>query len=106
RVIGRAQYVTSRDAQHHAASRRAGRHHRLYSEPQMNIGAPCKRASPPGLHGPISSRNRSRQWQTSTGIFVCVSTLVVTLPSTIAAIPLLPCEAMKMGSQPLFLAVL
>jgi hypothetical protein len=36
---------------------------------------------------------------------VCVSTLVVTLPSTIAAIPLLPCEAMTMRSQPLCWAV-
>src|SRR5215471_18298276 len=48
---------------------------------------------------------RSHQWQTRTGICVCVSTLVVTLPSTIAAIPLLPCEAMTMRSQPLCLAV-
>src|SRR6266446_6121818 len=49
RVIGRAQYLTSHDAQHHARSRRASRHHRLYSEPQMNFGAPWKRAAPPGL---------------------------------------------------------
>ena len=42
---------------------------------------------------------RSHQWQTSTGIFVCVSTLVVTLPSTIAAIPLLPCEAIIDAAQ-------
>src|SRR5215470_3679114 len=45
------------------------------------------------------------QWQTRTGILVCVSTFVVTLPSTIAAIPLLPCEAMTMRSHPLPSAV-
>ena len=31
---------------------------------------------------------------------VCVSTFAVTLPSTTAAIPLLPCEAMTIRSQP------
>ena len=108
-AIGRAQ------SQHHAARRPAGRHHRLYSEPQMScvrlrsaMAADAWRAGM--LRGAarlsclISSPNRWHQWQTRTGIFVCVSTLVVTLPSTIAAIPLLPCEAMTMRSQPLCLA--
>jgi len=40
----------------------------------------------------MTSSHQLRQWQTRTGIFVCVSTFLVTLPSTIAAIPLRPCE--------------
>jgi len=36
RTIGRVQYVTSRDAQHHARGRRAGGHDCLYPEPQMS----------------------------------------------------------------------
>src|SRR5262249_22358903 len=60
-----------------------------------------------GSHALEHVRERHRklvalhQWQTRTGILVCVSTFVVTLPSTIAAIPLLPCEAMTMRSHPL-----
>jgi hypothetical protein len=38
RVSCRAQYVTSLNAKYRARSRRAGRHHRLYSEPQMTSG--------------------------------------------------------------------
>jgi hypothetical protein len=42
---------------------------------------------------------------TRVGIDVCVSTFVVTLPSTTAPIPLRPCEAITMRSQSLSLAV-
>jgi hypothetical protein len=45
---------------------------------------------------------RSRiQRYTKTGVFVCVRTLVVTLPSTTAASPPRPCDPMTMRSQPL-----
>src|SRR6516162_2606078 len=40
RVVGHTQYAASRYAEHHARSRRAGRHHRLYSEPQMSCPPP------------------------------------------------------------------
>ena len=43
--------------------------------------------------------------QTTTGMDVCANTLVVTLPSTMAAMPVLPWEAMTMRSQPLSFAV-
>ena len=43
--------------------------------------------------------------QTSTGILLCVSTLVVSLPSTSADIPLRPCDAMKIRSHPFCFAV-
>jgi hypothetical protein len=45
------------------------------------------------------------QWQTRTGIEVCVRTFVVTPPSTTAAIPLLPCEVITIRSQPFSFAV-
>jgi len=41
------------------------------------------------------------QRYTKTGVFVCVRTLVVTLPSTTAASPPRPCDPMTMRSQPL-----
>ena len=42
---------------------------------------------------------------TRVGMDVCVSTFVVTLPSTTAAIPLLPCEAITIRAQPFSFAV-
>src|SRR5262249_26840577 len=41
------------------------------------------------------------QRYTRTGVFVCVRTLFVTLPSTIADSPPRPCDPMTMRSQPL-----
>jgi hypothetical protein len=46
------------------------------------------------------------QCTTTTGMLVWVSTLLVTLPSSTAEMPLRPCEAMMMASQPLSSAVL
>lgn len=43
--------------------------------------------------------------QTSTGIVLCVRTLVVSLPSTRAETPLRPCEAMQIKSHCLSRAV-
>jgi len=45
------------------------------------------------------------QRYTKTGVFVCVRTLFVTLPSTTAESPPRPCDAMTMRSQPLSAAV-
>ena len=42
---------------------------------------------------------------TSTGMALCVNTLTVSLPSTMAEIPRRPCEAMTMRSQPFCVAV-
>ena len=44
---------------------------------------------------------RAFQRYTKTGVFVCVRTLFVTLPSTIAESPPRPCDPMTMRSQPL-----
>jgi hypothetical protein len=49
---------------------------------------------------PETSRPRIQRY-TKTGIFVCVRTLFVTLPSTTADSPPRPCDAMAMRSQPL-----
>jgi hypothetical protein len=46
----------------------------------------------------------THRW-TSTGILECVSTLTVSLPRTIAAMPRRPCEAITMRSQPFDSAV-
>src|SRR5262245_23854577 len=54
--------------------------------------------------GAVSADPTSRpriQRYTKTGVFVCVSTLFVTLPSTTAASPPRPCDPMTMRSQPL-----
>ena len=47
-----------------------------------------------------TSRPRIQRY-TKTGVFVCVRTLFVTLPSTTADSPPRPCDAMTMRSQPL-----
>jgi inner membrane component-like transport protein len=44
-------------------------------------------------------RSSSLQRYTKTGVFVCVRTLFVTLPSTIAESPPRPCDPMTMRSQ-------
>src|SRR5262245_53640348 len=48
----------------------------------------------------FASRPRVQRY-TKTGVFACVRTLFVTLPSTTAASPPRPCDAMAMRSQPL-----
>src|SRR5262249_13779025 len=47
-----------------------------------------------------TSRPRIQRY-TKMGVFVCVRTLFVTLPSTTADSPPRPCDAMTMRSQPL-----
>ena len=60
-----------------------------------------------GAKARLCDRSAGRdQWITSTGMAVWVSTLLVTLPSSTAVMPLLPCEAMTMASQPFSSAVL
>ena len=51
------------------------------------------------------SREDTRYRQTSTGIVLCVRTLVVSLPSTRAETPLRPCDAMQIRSHCLSRAV-
>ena len=48
----------------------------------------------------FTSRPRIQRY-TKTGVFVCVRTLFVTLPSTTAESPPRPCDAMTMRSQSL-----
>jgi len=58
------------------------------------------------LGGAVVFTSRARiQRYTKTGVFVCVRTLFVTLPSTTAESPLRPCDDMTMRSQPLSEAV-
>ena len=51
------------------------------------------------VRGSKTSRPRIQRY-TKTGVFVCVKTLFVTLPSTTADSPPRPCDAMTMRSQP------
>ncbi len=62
-----------------------------------NVDCQVERAEPSTLH-------EAHRWA-STGILECVSTLTVSLPRTIAAMPWRPCEAMTIRSQPFDAAV-
>jgi hypothetical protein len=55
--------------------------------------------SPARLFDPSSGLHI--HWQTSTGVFACVSTLFVTLPIRSMESPLRPCDDITMRSQPL-----
>jgi hypothetical protein len=77
-----------------AAFRRATRHARNYAAPTRTDGFSWPRDAA-GYEGRT----------TSTGTALCVNTLTVSLPSTMAEIPRRPCEAMTMRSQPLCVAV-
>jgi hypothetical protein len=68
-----------------------------------SVGWKMRRGAPPSSERCEVRGERPRH--TKTGIRVWVSTFVVSLPSTSAAIPRRPCEAMKIRSHPLVLAV-
>ena len=63
-------------------------------------GNAAKHADRGAWHGALD-----RQRKTRTGIPECVSTFTVSLPSTIAATPRRPCEAIMIRSQPCVWAV-
>ena len=61
----------------------------------------CELVSARSWHEALLALRHARAFQryTKTGVFVCVRTLFVTLPSTTAESPPRPCDAMTMRSQ-------
>src|SRR5262249_38277877 len=94
--------LLDRECPHQVLScRRGTQWHRCLCGPfgEMLIGTTS-------LGGAVVFTSRARiQRYTKTGVFVCVRTLFVTLPSTTAESPLRPCDDMTMRSQPLSEAV-